>query len=191
VPADEGLPGSRHRVDVERGPHPERKTLVKRTVRPVPDGVAVVPVPRRATGMELRCHRPDLANRDVRRELAVERRLESPGGAPAGEGECDHLSQRVDAGVRAAGPVDRMASPVVEAGQRGFEFPLDRPDPGPLGLEAGKVRAVIFDPGPVPLSGRCREGALSGTWLVVRQTSSICTMGAASPRRRPIFTIRV
>ena len=168
MPADEGLPGSRHRFDVERGPHPERMTLAKRTVRPVPDGVAVVPVPRRATGMELRCHRPDLANRDVRRELAVQCRLESPGGAPAGEGECNHLSQRVDAGVRAAGPVDRMAGPVVEAGQRGFEFPLDRPDPRPLGLEAGKVRAVIFNPGPIPLTGRCRRSALSSTWSIVR-----------------------
>jgi hypothetical protein len=118
--------------------------------------------------MELRCHRPDLANRDVRRELAVQRRLESSGGSSAGEGEGDHLSQRVDAGVRAAGPVDRMASPVVEAGQRGFEFPLDRPDPGPLGLEAGKVRAVIFNPCPVPLIGRCRGSALSSTWLIVR-----------------------
>ncbi len=76
VRADEGLPGSCHRDDVERGPDPERMTLVKRTARPVPDGVAVFPVPRRATGVEARCHRPDVANRDVRRELAVEGLLE-------------------------------------------------------------------------------------------------------------------
>jgi hypothetical protein len=67
----------------------------------------------------------------------------------------------VDAGVRAAGPVDRVADPVVEASQRGFEFPLDRPDPGPLGLEAGKVRAVVFNPCPIPLSGPRRGGVLS------------------------------
>ncbi len=61
-----------------------------------------------------------------------------------------------------------MTRPGIEAGQRGFEFPLDRPEPGPLGLEAGKVRAVVFDPRPVPLGGRRNGGALSGAWLVVR-----------------------
>jgi hypothetical protein len=53
----------------------------------------------------------------------------------------------VDPGVRAAGPVDRLADPLVEACERGFEFPLDRPDPGSLDLEAGIVRAVVFDRG--------------------------------------------
>ena len=52
VPADEGRPGSRHRGGVERGPHPERRALVERTARPVPDGVAVLPVPRRIAGVE-------------------------------------------------------------------------------------------------------------------------------------------
>jgi hypothetical protein len=94
-------------------------------------------------------------------------------------------------GIRAAGPIDRLANPVSEAGQRGFEFPLDRPDPGPLGLEAGEVRAVIFNPGAIPTSGRRLGGALSGPWFAVTQTSSIWTIGAASPLRRPIFTIRV
>jgi len=65
-------------------------------------------------------------------------------------------------GVRAAGPVDRLANPVPEASQRGFEFPLDRPDSGPLGLEAGEVRAVVFNPCSIPLAGRCDGGALSG-----------------------------
>jgi hypothetical protein len=97
----------------------------------------------------------------------------------------------VHSGVGAAGPIDRLADPVSEASQRGFEFPLDRPDPGPLSLEAGKVRAVIFNPGAKPTSGRRLGGALSGSWLVVAQTSSIWTIGAASPLRRPIFTIRV
>jgi hypothetical protein len=50
-------------------------------------------------------------------------------------------------GVRAAGPVDRLANPLMEVCQRGFEFPLDRPDPRSLDLEAGIVRAVVFDRG--------------------------------------------
>ena len=162
VPADEGLPGSLHRGSVERDPHPERMTLAERTVRPVPDGVAVLPIPRRATGVEPRLRPSDVADRDVRRELAVERRLELRSGHPTGEGECDHLIQRMHSGVRAAGPIDRLADPVSEAGQRGFEFPLDGPDPGPLGLEAGVVRAVIFNPGAIPTSGRRLGGALSG-----------------------------
>ncbi len=94
-------------------------------------------------------------------------------------------------GVGAAGPVDRPANPIGEACQRGFEFPLDGPDPGSLDLEAGVIRAVVFNPCPIPLAGRCSGGALSGTLSVVRYTSSIWTIGAASPRRSPIFTIRV
>ena len=67
-------------------------------------------------------------------------------------------SERVHSGIGAAGPVDRLASPVAEAGQRGFEFPLDRPDPGPLGLEAGEVRSVVFNPCPIPLSRPAPRG---------------------------------
>jgi hypothetical protein len=47
-------------------------------------------------------------------------------------------------GVRPAGPVDPPL-PIVEAGQRGLELSLDRPAPR-LDLEAGEVRAVVFDP---------------------------------------------
>jgi hypothetical protein len=57
----------------------------------------------------------------------------------------------VHAGVGSAGPVDRLSMPAVQAGQRGLEFTLDRAGTR-LRLEAGKVRAVIFDPGPVPAS---------------------------------------
>jgi hypothetical protein len=118
--------------------------------------------------MELRCHRLEIAKRDIRWQLAVQCLLEAPGGHATGERECDHLSKCVDAGVRSAGPVDRLANPVSEARQRGFEFPLDRPDPGPLGLEAGKVRAVIFNPSSIPLTGRRRGDALSSASFVVR-----------------------
>ncbi len=74
----------------------------------------------------------------------------------------------MDPGVGAAGPVDRLADPIGEACQRGFEFPLDRSDPGSLDLEAGVVRAVVFNPCPIPSTGRRGGGALSGTWFVVR-----------------------
>jgi hypothetical protein len=71
-------------------------------------------------------------------------------------------------GVGAASSVDRPTNPIGEARQRGFEFSLDGPDPGSLDLEAGIVRAVVFNPCPIPLTGRCRGGALSGTLSVVR-----------------------
>jgi hypothetical protein len=154
VPADEGLSGSRHRVDVQRVPHPERLALAKRTARPVPDGVAVFPIPRRSARVEARCDRSNIADRDVRRQLAVDRRLEAPGVHPVRKGECDHLSEGVDPGVRAAGPVDRVTHLVVEVGQRGLELSLDCPDTRSLDLEAGKVRAVIFDGGAEAPRGR-------------------------------------
>ena len=70
-------------------------------------------------------------------------------------------------GVRSAGPVDRMTGPIAEASQTGFEFSLDGPDPGPLGLETGEVRAIVFNPCPEPLTGRKRGGALSGaSWCL-------------------------
>jgi len=49
--------------------------------------------------------------------------------------------------VGAAGPVDRLANPIAEAGQGRLEFSLDGPDPRPLSLETRKVRAVVFDRG--------------------------------------------
>ncbi len=145
VLADQGLPGSLHRGNVERDPHPERMALAKRAARPVPDGVAVLPVPRRMTRVELPGHPSDAADGDVRRELAVEGRLERRSIQPAGVGEGDHLPRGVDAGIGSAGPVDRSPHPIAEAGERGLELSLDRPDARPLDLEAGKVRSVVFN----------------------------------------------
>ena len=48
-------------------------------------------------------------------------------------------------GVGPSGPVDRLAHPRRQAGQRGLELSLDRPG-SRLDLEAGEVRAVVFDP---------------------------------------------
>src|SRR4029078_13471291 len=58
VPADEGLPGSLHRGDVERGPDPERLTLADRASRPGPDRAAALPAPRRRDGVASRPRTP-------------------------------------------------------------------------------------------------------------------------------------
>ena len=65
VPANQDRRGPRHRGGVERGPHPERITLAKRTSRPVPDGVAVLPVPRRVARVEPSGRASQIADRDV------------------------------------------------------------------------------------------------------------------------------
>ena len=144
VPATEGRPGPRHRGGVERVPHPERGALAERAARPVPDGVAVLPVPRRVAGVEPVRHPPKVADRDVRRQEAVER----PASRSAGRrpGQVNAITCPVactPASVRPA-PSTRTPLPVAEAGQRGFELPLDRPRVR-LDLEAGEVRAVVFD----------------------------------------------
>src|SRR5437660_10561828 len=71
-------------------------------------------------------------------------------------------------GVRTAGPVDRLTDPAIEASQRGFEFPLDRPDPGPLSLEAGEVRAIVFNPCPEPTCRPSPGDTLSSASSVVQ-----------------------
>jgi len=83
--------------------------------------------------------------------------------------------------------VHRLARSAVQAGQRGFELPLDRPDPRPLSLKSGELRAVVFNRRPVARSAPRRD-VLSNALL---QTSSIWTISAASPARWPILTIRV
>ena len=135
---------SRHGGDVERGPHPERLALAKRAARPVPDGVAVLPVPRRIAGLEPVGCPPEVADRDVRREQGVDRPLEPAPGDLARVGEGDHLAAGVDPGIRASRPVDRHPLAPVEAGQRGLELSLDRPGVA-LQLEPGEVRSVVFD----------------------------------------------
>ena len=145
MPADEGRPGPRHRGGVERGPHPERIALAKRTARPVPDGVAVLPVPRRIAGIEPGRRPSHVPHREVRREERIERPTQFRLGEPPVVGEPDHLRLGVHAGVRSAGPVDPLLHPVTEAGQRGLQDPLDRPFPR-IDLEPGEVRSVVFDP---------------------------------------------
>jgi hypothetical protein len=71
-------------------------------------------------------------------------------------------------GVGAAGPVDRPADPIAESCQCGLEFALDCPETWSLDLEAGKVRAVVFDPCPVPNLGSGSGDALSGASWVAR-----------------------
>ena len=134
-------------------PHPERRALAKRAARPVPDGVAVLPVPRRIAGVE-----PGRAGRrswiaTSGGRSASSARPSSVVGEPPVVGECDHLSAGVHAGIRPAGPVDPLRRPVAEAGQRGLQDPLDRPFPR-IDLEPGEVRSVVFDPRAIALAGR-------------------------------------
>jgi hypothetical protein len=74
----------------------------------------------------------------------------------------------MDPGVGPAGPVDRLADPVAEARQCRLEFSLDCPDPRPLELEPGEVRAVVFDPSPEPTSRPNPGDTLSSAWWVVQ-----------------------
>jgi hypothetical protein len=145
VPADEGRPGARHRVGVERDPDPERQALAKRAARPVPDGVAVLPVPRREAGVPTVRDPAEVADRDVRRQKAVDALCEPLRREAPAPGECDHLSAGVNPCVGPAGPVDPHARPVAEADERVFEHSLDGPRVS-LQLEAREVRPVIFDP---------------------------------------------
>ena len=93
-----------------------------------------------------------------------------------------HLHQASGiAGVRPACPVDPLPLPVTEAGQRGLQDPLDRPAPGLTWKPAKSVPSYSTGRGN---AGRRPLGRL-------RQTSSIWTISAASPRRWPSRTIRV
>ena len=173
VSADEDRPGPFHRGGVEWDPDPERGTLAERASRPVPDGVAILPVARRVARVERRRGTPHIADRDVRREERIERPPQLLCREPPGVGECDHLPRGVHPGVGSACPVDRLTLPIAEARQRGFEFPLDRPD-SRLSLEAEEVRPVIFNRGAIAprhtLSGvrfgqfreRCSAGSGQG-----------------------------
>ncbi len=144
MPANEGRSGSRHRGGIERDPHPERRALADWAARPVPDGVAVFPVPRRIARIEPGRGRSYVPHRDVRREERIERSTQVRLGEPPGVGEPDHLPQGVHAGICSAGPIDPLLHPVTEAGQRGLQDSLDRPAPR-VDLKAIEVRSVIFN----------------------------------------------
>ena len=174
MPAFEDRPGPRHRGGVERDPHPERRSLVERAARPIPDGVAIFPVSRRAARVEAGRRPSHPADRDVGREERVERPFQLRRRQASLVREGDHLSAGMHAGVRPAGPVDPPRRPVAEPAQRVLEDPLDRPFPR-LHLETGEVRSVIFD--------RCaiaHRDALSGAWSSLRPVRS----GRFQPRHR-------
>src|SRR5258706_14026723 len=73
VSADEDRPGLLHRGGVERDPDPERDALAEWAPRPVPDGVAILPVARRVTRVERGGGTPDVADGKLRREERIER----------------------------------------------------------------------------------------------------------------------
>ena len=155
VPALQDLRGFGHRGRVQRPSHPERRALAERAARPVPDGVPVRSVPGRPAGLPPGLHAPQRAQADVRRQ----ERIEGLGQPPVGDvrhGEGDDLTRGVDTGIRAAGGGDPDPAIAGDRRQRRFEHSLDRPAPW-LELEAGEVRAVVFDPCSEP-----HEAALSG-----------------------------
>ncbi len=167
VPADEGLPGSRHRVLVQVGPHPERRTLPERAPRPVPDGVAVFPIPRRVARVEVPRRPSNVANRDIRRQQAVEGLGQPVRRELPRIREGDHLPGCVDPGIRSTGAVDGEPDSTREVGQRRLERSLDGPGPR-LELEPGEIRAVVFNRRAVsedPIRGR---RAVSGAFATCR-----------------------
>src|SRR5439155_1694038 len=154
-----------------------------RAARPVPDGVAIVPVPRRVTRVEARRDPPEVADRDVPREDPVEGLDQLLCREFPAVGEGNHLPRGVDSGVGSAGSIDATPGPIAEAGQRLLELSLDRPGTW-LDLEPGKVRSVVFD--------RCAiapRRAVSGTfliWLVVAQLRRLRRVRSGrAARRRP------
>ena len=163
VPALEDRPGPRHRGGVERGPHPECQALAKRTTRPVPDGVAVFPKPRRAARMEALGHASDVSNRDVRRQKSVDRSTQILRREAAGIGERDHLVRGVHPGVGPARSVDSEPCSPIQLGERVLERSLDRPS-SPLRLVPGEVRAIVFNPCAEAVSAP--EGTLSGACVL-------------------------
>ena len=78
-------------------------------------------------------------------------------------GERDHLARGMHPGVRPTRPGDPDAPATVEVGQHAFDLSLDGPS-ARLGLEAGELRAVVFDPCAVP-----HGAALSGDLRLVRR----------------------
>ncbi len=171
----EDRPGSGHRVHVQVGPHPERRALPERAPRPVPDGVAVLPVPRRVAGVEAPGCSSDIANRNVRWQQPVQGpgqlgRRESP---RVGEG--DHLPRRMDSGVRSARAIDGLPDPSRESGQRLLQRSLDGPGTS-LGLEPGELRAIVFN-----RRAEARRGALSSASTSCRCYSPLSRARCKAP----------
>ena len=179
MPALEDRPGPRHRGGVERGPHPEREALAERAARPVPDGVAVLPIPRRIARVEPGRHAPEVADRDVLRQERIERPAELLHPERPAVGEGDHLACRMDARVGPSRRVDPHPASAGERGQRGLELSLDRPG-ARLGLEPGEVRSVVFDPRAV-----AHGGTLSGALLVATAPAHRCVGTSARSLTHP------
>jgi hypothetical protein len=194
VPALERFCRRDHRRYVKRFPDAERVALTQRTIWTVPDDVAVFAPLRSVAWLEATIHLAQPTKTDVRRYEPTKRSLQLIRTQLAAVGESDHLLTGVDTGVCSTGAIDSDAGITRKPSQSAFQRSLDRPGTC-LHLEAGKVSSVVFDPCAVT-NGAALSGALSGArlfdgrWLS-GQTSSSWTMGAASPARAPIFTIRV
>jgi len=171
---DEDLRRRGHRRDVKVITDAEGMSLAQRTLRPVPDQVAVFPMPGPVTRVEASIDSAQRPQADVRWKQARECSSELLAPEAPVVGECDHLTSGVDSGVRPSRAIDTHPAPRREARQSAFQLSLHCPPSG-LQLEAGKVSSVVFDPCAVT-NGAALSGRLSGGFLAVAvgcgQTSS-------------------
>jgi len=96
VAAHQDRPGPLHRGSIQWVPHPERKTLAERASRPVPYGVAILPISRRVAWVEPGRDAPHLSDCHVHRQQSVERPGQFLRGPAPRVGECDHLPDCMD-----------------------------------------------------------------------------------------------
>ena len=144
MPAFEDQRGSRHRFRIERGPDSESGALLERTSRPIPDGVAVFPEPRRMAWVKTRWCPTNVADRDVRREEPIQGPGQLRCREAAGVGERDHLPAGMNPGVGSTRSVDRSPLASGEGRKRGLKFTLDRSRVC-LDLESREISPIVFN----------------------------------------------
>lgn len=121
-----------------------------------------------------------LGNSHIARQPGIERADEGLGHVPHRCVEGGHLPYCVHTGVGAPSPL-QPNRPTEQAGEGGLNLALHRKGVR-LDLEAMEPAAVVLQPQRNPAQRRLCYSA---------PTNSSCTNGAASPLRKPSFTIRV
>ena len=167
VPADQLLGGPVHGFDIERFVEFVDGAPAERPMRSRPDAVAILPPRRSATRIEVERYPRQRPDRDVRRQQCPDRLTELRRGHPADPGESDHLAGGMDPGIRPTGHVESDGGLTRQVGQHALQLSLDGPTTR-LRLEAGELRAVIFDPCAVP-----HGAALSGVLHLVRRSLTL------------------
>ena len=182
--------------DVEAIVDLERPMPVKRPRDAAgPDPIAIDAQARRRRGSKPARRRAERPHRQVRRQDGIQPspQLGQPpaDGQRPSEAECRDLAGGMHPGIGSPGETD--ASPLADQPVKGLlQLSLHGPSVR-LDLRAGEGRPVVLD-------GRPRASLRPGghrsvsvfCWLpVVLQTSSIWTIGAASPGRCPSLMMRV